>query len=163
LKTQRPVILYNQKPGIHLSLLRSTNSPPPCADSRPPARRPAPRTWRLRAVLPGGFAAAPGVSVRIPFVSPVADPLFAFERRIHGDTPAIRALRAARIAATGPTGPARTQRRPAPFAPLRPVSRTLVPASLKRLRRSGFAAGASRQRLRRGASRLADQSLSGSL
>ena len=57
LKTQRPVILYNQDPGILVSLLRSTNSPPPCADARPPARRPAPRTWRLGAVLPSGFAA----------------------------------------------------------------------------------------------------------
>ena len=75
---------------------------------------------------------------------------------------------APRLFGPGPPQPARLsrptrRRRHTPFCPLRPVSRTLVPATLKRLRRSGSAAGAARQRLRRGASRPADQSLSGPL
>ena len=156
LNIQRPVILYNQDPGIPVSLLRST-----CRHHRVsiPTRRPtrpAPRTWRSRAVLPGGFAAAPGVSIR-----------YTVRLSRRRSTVRLRATdRWGYLMHPGPLGrqdrcdrpfagrhAQGTQGRSAPYCPLRPVSRTLVPAALKRLRRSGFAASASRQRLRRGASR----------
>jgi len=99
-----------------------------------PARRPVGRQTprrRFRAALPGGFAATRRWAVRLPFASPVADP------------PRLRAADRGYRERPGPIGPARYDPGPlgrvahgtqtalrACIAHLRPVSRTLVPATL---------------------------------